>query len=62
MTRRTVLLSLTALVLAGGALSPALASAHADSPRGTTCLLLLPKSGEREGICVWLPTATDDAR
>lgn len=57
MTRRTAVLTLTGLLLAGGAVSPSLAGA--DDGRSTTCLLLEPESGEREGFCVWVPLPGD---
>jgi len=60
MTRRTVIAAVAGLALTGSLVAPAVASAR--ETRGTTCLLLLPESGEREGVCVWVPLPTDDAR
>lgn len=53
MTRRTVIATVAGLALTGSLVAPALAAAQ--ETRGTTCLLLMPKSGEPEGLCVWVP-------
>jgi hypothetical protein len=55
MSRKTVLMALTGLVLLTGLGAPALA-APVDTEREYLCLRLDPEGG-REGLCVWLPPA-----
>ena len=59
MTRRTVIAAVAGLALTGSLVAPALASAQEG--RGTTCVLLVPDSGAREGVCVWVPLPPRDA-
>jgi hypothetical protein len=55
MSRRAVLATLTAVTLLGGAAAPALASPLSDP--SVFCVLTDydPKTGKREGFCVWAP-------
>ncbi|HWH30081.1 MAG TPA: hypothetical protein VNU26_14190 [Mycobacteriales bacterium] len=53
MSRRLVLAAACAAVLAGGAAAPALATADPT----VVCVVTQhdPKTGERDGVCVWVP-------
>lgn len=55
MSRRAVLATLTAATLLGGAAAPALATTITDP--SVFCVLTDydPKTGQREGFCVWVP-------
>ena len=55
MSRRLVLAAACAAVLAGGAAAPALAAVTADPT--IVCVLTShdPKTGQRDGVCVWVP-------
>lgn len=55
MSRRLVLAAACATVLAGGAAAPAVAAVTADPT--VVCLLTSydEKTGQRDGVCVWVP-------
>jgi hypothetical protein len=57
MSRRTVLATATAALVLGGTAAPALAASLTAEPTSTHCVLTHydPKTGEREGFCVWIP-------
>ena len=56
MSRRTVIAVLTGAVLLGGLGAPALADPIVPNGEPTVvCLRLDPESGQREGVCVWVP-------
>lgn len=54
MSRKTVLMAMTGLVLLTGLGAPALADPITKSDRQMVCVRLDSDQG-REGVCVWLP-------
>lgn len=54
MSRKTVLMGLTGLVLMTGLGAPAFADTITGDDRRNVCIRLDTEEG-REGVCVWLP-------
>lgn len=61
MSRRLVLSLATGSILLGGLAAPALA-APAEADKEAVCVITKddPKTGERDGFCVWFPKVIPD--